>query len=158
MPVAEWSDDYLTGDELVDEHHRTLFGFVNELYDAIQEGRGRAALEPTLTKLWEYTAMHFAVEEQLMAQEGYPDIEAHRVQHREGRHLATGLMDRYRLAATILPSALSQELAGWLVRHISDHDRRMIQWLRARNVSASSVNPISATTAAAQDLEITKVG
>ncbi len=104
MAIAIWSDDYLTGDPLVDEHHRHIFAVVNDLHDAIHDGRGRAALEPTLTKLWEYTAMHFAVEEQLMEDSGYPDLDAHRRAHWEGRHLASGLMDRYRLGGAICPN------------------------------------------------------
>ncbi|MGA2449170.1 MAG: bacteriohemerythrin [Polyangiaceae bacterium] len=138
MPIAIWSDEYLTGDVLVDEHHRQLFVLVNDLHEAIHDGRGRAALGPTLTKLWEYTAMHFAVEEQLMETAHYPDLDAHRSQHWEGRHLASGLMDRYRLGGTILPDSLSQDLARWIVRHICDHDRRMIQWLHARDAAYST--------------------
>lgn len=141
MPIAIWSDDYLTGDDLVDEHHRKIFDVVNDLHDAIHDGRGRAALGPTLTKLWEYTAMHFAVEEQLMDSAGYPDLDPHRRAHWEGRHLASGLIDRYRLGGVILPESLCQDLARWLVGHICGHDRRMIQWLRARAASNGDETP-----------------
>ena len=61
-----WSDELLTGDAHVDLQHRTLFQMVEELGDAIAEGRDEAVLTDTLFAVLLYAGEHFRDEEALM--------------------------------------------------------------------------------------------
>lgn len=78
MPIAKWDDSYRTGHVLVDRQHQELFRMVNELHDAIIEGKGNDVLAPTLKKLAKYTVEHFRDEEVLMASINYPMLVPHK--------------------------------------------------------------------------------
>jgi hemerythrin-like metal-binding protein len=141
MSIANWSDDFCTGDALVDKHHRALFDIVNELEAAMSSGNGRAALGSTLRKLWTLGALHFAVEEQLMDSQRYPDLLPHRAQHEQSAAQMKSVMDHYLSGGNLLPTDVACELGKWFAAHICDHDRRMIRWMRqnARGVVATEI-------------------
>jgi hemerythrin len=140
MAVNNWSDDYRTGDEIVDGHHRELFELVERLEMDISFGRGRAALAPTLRKVSTLATLHFAMEEKLMVDHQYPEIEEHSIQHQQATARIGSAMDQYLSGVLLLPTTLALELHKWIVEHICVHDRRMIQWVRRNAPEALAVS------------------
>ncbi|MCA9557536.1 MAG: hemerythrin domain-containing protein, partial [Myxococcales bacterium] len=67
MALFEWSDDYSVKVPSIDAQHKQLVGLLNELHDGMFSGAGMAHLESVLGGLIEYTAHHFAHEEELFA-------------------------------------------------------------------------------------------
>jgi hemerythrin-like metal-binding protein len=71
MTPDGWDASIETGDELIDDQHRSLF----LLFDRVQAAEdSRDELMRTLEELSSYVAMHFSMEEELMArsaQRGY---------------------------------------------------------------------------------------
>ncbi len=130
MTFALWSSDYETGHLEVDRQHRRLFELVNELHDAMAKGHGREALEPALKALAAYTLEHFATEEALMREMGYPNLERHRNQHQVLASQVDELLLRFSKGYLTLPSTLSRFLADWLKHHIREEDMAFIGWMR----------------------------
>jgi hemerythrin len=81
MAVFEWHDGLLTGITQIDEHHRHLVGLLNATYRDFLRHAPPELLNELFEELIDYATYHFAAEEQLMAESGYPQIEEHRLEH-----------------------------------------------------------------------------
>ena len=55
MPLMNWTDKLSVGVAVIDDDHKKLVGMVNELYDAMQSGRGKDSLGRILDGLVQYT-------------------------------------------------------------------------------------------------------
>src|SRR5690554_5584983 len=92
MSMFVWDEIYRVGIPMVDEQHQRLFAIANRFHGAVERGETRNALLAIFDELLDYTAYHFAEEEQKMAEIGYPDLEKHRGYHRK----LVSLVETYR--------------------------------------------------------------
>lgn len=79
-----FSNEYLTGIELIDSEHRQLFALVNEVHTLVHDELifdKYDKIMRILTELRNYTEMHFHDEEAYMEEINYPEIEAQRRAH-----------------------------------------------------------------------------
>lgn len=83
MAIIKWSEEFLTGIESIDIQHRRLVDLINKFEEAGRRGRDSRTMSEILNQLLGYTQEHFAHEEKLMAENGYPGIEGHRARHRQ---------------------------------------------------------------------------
>ena len=81
MTMFEWKPEYSVGYTQIDEQHKRLFEFANELHNAMANGKGKEILRKTLANLISYTKAHFATEERLMQTHKYPEYAAHKAFH-----------------------------------------------------------------------------
>ena len=77
-----WKDEYSVGLDSIDQQHKKLINLINQLTTAVDYSTGEEFEREALAELVEYTKTHFSYEEGLMEDNGYPDFEAHRAQHR----------------------------------------------------------------------------
>ncbi|MEG0215404.1 MAG: hemerythrin family protein, partial [Hungatella sp.] len=77
----QFTKDLETGNATIDTQHRQLIQAINDLLAACSVGQGRTSLESTTKFLYDYTSKHFADEERLQLQSGYPDYVRHRQYH-----------------------------------------------------------------------------
>lgn len=82
MALLRWDAKYLLGQAQLDDEHQRLFELINNFYDAFMLDHDRATVRGLLDRLVEHIQLHFANEEALMRETGFPGLEAHRVQHR----------------------------------------------------------------------------
>ena len=130
MPIAVWSDSYLTGDPTVDNQHKQLFKLVNELHGAILGGHSQEVQGPTLKTLARYTVDHFGTEEGFMRSKGYPGLPEHQRKHEALVSRVSDLVAKFDKGELILPLTLSRFLSDWISHHIREEDIEMIQWLQ----------------------------
>ncbi len=134
MAFLKWNPALSVGVRHFDEQHQALIGMLNDLHTAMSEGRGREVLGAILDGLVQYTATHFADEERLMAQHGYPELSAHREEHRRLVERVQGFQAHYRTGRAGLSVELMVFLKDWLVQHIQGADKRYEPFFRARGV------------------------
>ncbi len=67
----------------LDQQHQQLFRTVAELEHALRTGRADAVINQLLEKVIEHTIHHFATEERIMEECGFPGLDAHRRDHQE---------------------------------------------------------------------------
>lgn len=120
----EWSDDYCVGVEEIDAQHRDLVDLLHRLSVAIREHRGSAVARQCLDELVDYTATHFAEEEKLMVESGYPDYPAHRQIHIALVDHVKDLQRKLDSGQAAITFELLHFLRVWLMRHINEVDRR----------------------------------
>ncbi|MGB0696520.1 MAG: bacteriohemerythrin [Rhodospirillaceae bacterium] len=121
-PKFVWIEAYRVGHPVVDADHQGLFALINELDQAdITDG----LLGEILNRLEDYAKNHFAREEELMRQGGYPDLEEHMKGHRNFEEWVHTVKATYRRAAES-PFQISDLVNGflqdWLVHHILEED------------------------------------
>lgn len=135
MPLLTWTDKLSVGVGVLDNDHERLVGMLNELYDAMQAGRGKDALGHILNELIKYTQLHFAREERYFAQTAYPDAVTHKQEHASLTGQVLEAQRKYMAgAATTLPIELLQFLKNWLINHIQGSDQKYKAHLNAKGI------------------------
>jgi hemerythrin-like metal-binding protein len=118
----------------LDQQHQELFRTVAELEHALRTGRADAVINTLLEKVIEHTINHFAAEERLMEECGYPGLDAHRRDHQELSQKLT-MFNLSNLAGVPgVPAALLVFLQGWLQDHILKTDKEYSGFLNKRGV------------------------
>jgi hemerythrin len=120
MHVAlQWSSALSLGVPDLDAQHRELFARVDRLLDAMLHGE-RSEAAQLAAFLREHVVLHFAAEEQLMRDVGYPDAPAHVAEHQAfgASMLELDQALRSRGATPELVLRLEQESVAWLRDHI----------------------------------------
>lgn len=119
MSVVQWSNTFATGVREIDDQHKRLIGYINEL-------QGDAApahndLSRVLESAIDYTLYHFAFEEALMESKGYPLLDAHKKVHDDFAQELRALKAQF-IAGLMTADQLKSALARWLFDHISHAD------------------------------------
>ncbi len=133
--MFEWKNDYSVGIGSIDAQHQNLFQIVSELYAAMSAGQGKAVLAKTLDRLVQYTASHFAHEERLMGQHGYPDLAAHKAAHDALTKKVLQFQANFESGNAIMTVDLFEFLNDWLVTHIQGTDRKYVPFMVQKAVA-----------------------
>lgn len=123
MARIEWKKEFETGVALVDEQHRNLVEIINRFEDALQKGKGSRQANEILNELMGYTQEHFATEERLMAEAGYPQLKLHQSQHRQLLQKVERFQFDFNGAGRRITAELHEFLGYWLLTHIQRDDR-----------------------------------
>jgi hemerythrin len=130
-----WDRSYSVNIAELDHQHQRLFRTVAELEYALRAGRADYVIDEVLEKVIEHTISHFAAEEELMQQHGFPGLAAHRNDHQQlAQKLATFNLSNM-AGRPDLPPALLDFLQTWLREHILKTDKEYSEYLNARGVS-----------------------
>ena len=125
--TAAWSEDFVTGVPALDEQHQALFRCVVELEQAAGE-RTMLSTCHALAQLSRYAREHFADEERLMREHGYPGIDSHIAAHRDFSHRLFELRRAY--LDEDISSELIALLRAWLRFHVTTTDMDYVPYLR----------------------------
>lgn len=124
MAFFDWSDDFSTGIEKFDDDHKYLFNKVNELHSGLKSGFKISDMTFILDDLANYTKTHFAREESLMVEYGYPEYETHKAIHEKLLQKVADFQDRLAKGDTVFSLELLSFLKDWLTEHILKTDRK----------------------------------
>ena len=128
MPYFIWGPSLETGIAPIDQQHRCIVDYINHLHDAIVNGESRVVAQ-VLDDLIDYTMTHFAFEEELMAQAGYPHTPDHRAIHESFRERITAFKQRFDDGEDIAKK-LRSGLCIWLAQHIVKEDGAYVEFVR----------------------------
>ncbi|MBT7943870.1 MAG: hemerythrin family protein [Alphaproteobacteria bacterium] len=133
MTIAQWSDDFKTGEEEIDKEHWGLFAQINDLSDKLSQGAAESSVVSTLDALVVYVEVHFEHEERLMEETGYPDLESHKKAHRALDLRVAEFQDAFlRSPETFDYDALMEFLSNWLHQHILKLDMDFAAYHKGR--------------------------
>jgi hemerythrin len=130
MALIEWSADLDTGIPVIDNQHRRIVDYINKL-DHARQHHSRDEVAEVLDELVDYTLSHFAFEESLMEESGYPFINAHRKVHQLFVKRVSDYRQRFKLEDDIAEE-LIHTLRAWLINHIRNDDRDYAADVRAK--------------------------
>jgi hemerythrin len=134
MDLFVWDAKYTLGIAEVDRQHETLFALFNELNAAIRDGHGDHVAAKVLAKVLDYSVQHFAYEDKLFRQYGYPDQAVHRAEHGRLAEQTKALIGAVGAGQADVSIATLKFLGDWLGEHILDSDHEYARFLIARGV------------------------
>lgn len=130
MLDLNWSDDYLLGIEVIDQQHRQLFGYFEEIERAIAEEDSEAVVR-VARGLVDYAISHNTFEESLMEQANYPDLEAHHKLHETFKGRVTEYLKRLDEGSD--PFRVADQvrvyIGLWLISHVKQEDREYVPYV-----------------------------
>lgn len=124
MPIISWSSAIAINDVDVDTQHKKLFGLINDLHDAMSQGKGKEILGKVLDGLIDYTKTHFSYEQNRMQKENYVGYVAHKAEHDKFTAKVVDLQDQYKTGKYSMTIEVSTFMKDWLVSHIQVNDRK----------------------------------
>ncbi len=130
----KWQSGYSVNIRQFDEQHKTIITLINKLYEAMAAGKGQSVLEKIFSELIQYAATHFADEERLMQEHGFPGFMDHKREHDELRQKVLDLQERHRQGSIALSLKVSTFLQNWLTEHILGTDKKYSSFLNERGV------------------------
>jgi hemerythrin len=130
MPIFQWNESYSVGIKTFDDHHKQLIKLVNQLYDAMAEGKGRQELRTILDSLIQYTNFHFASEEKEMLKFRYPGYIKHRAEHTLLKTQVTEYQAKMENGQLGLSIEVASFLKNWLMNHILGEDKKYEPYLK----------------------------
>lgn len=131
-----WNDQkYGTGVQAIDEQHKDLVELLNKLHRAVKEKRGMQVTVEILDGLIQYTAKHFAFEEELMKKTGYPGQHEHLDAHSKLVNQVLELRKKLDLNKVTITFEVLQFLSDWLNKHICGSDREFGEWFSGKGYS-----------------------
>lgn len=134
MATMTWNSSYSLGITMIDSQHQRLFALMDDLHEAMKSGKGADVQGKVLAELVTYTRTHFAAEERLLVQHGYPDLAAHKLQHDQFTRKIQDFSDKARTGKLALTVTLSAFLKEWLTGHIMQVDRKYATYLQEKAV------------------------
>ena len=114
----------------IEEQHQELVNLLNRLNDAVKNHEPKKHIYRIINEVISYTEMHFADEERLMDQSGYPEIESHKTMHKELTKDACRLKDRlHYLGEDGFREWFSRWPLGRALAHIQYADKQLEDFL-----------------------------
>lgn len=133
MGLIKWNSFYSVHIDKIDEQHKKLIHLINEMYDAMKNGKGTDALGSILSELVEYTKYHFDTEEKLFLRYGYPEREAHSKVHDDLARRAKALKDQFDQGNESRAMDVMLFLSNWLNVHILEVDKKYVPYLGSKS-------------------------
>jgi len=123
MGTIQWNESLQIGIPEMDEQHQRLVAIYNDLHEAVMQGKAHKQMNGILARLVDYTEMHFADEERLMASVDYPDLERHATEHRQLLDKVRLFQKKMELDQERITKPVMKFLEFWLSSHIQEKDR-----------------------------------
>lgn len=144
--ILAWQDDLSIGVEFIDSQHKYLINLINRIHLATERLDTKEIVE-TLLDMNAYAEIHFAEEEELMRQHGYPGLEAHIRLHQGFARQAEIFLNELEAAPLAITSEVSRYLMEWLVKHIQKADFQYGRFIeeqacQAQDAGETQANPI----------------
>jgi len=135
MSFIQWDEKYSVGVKELDSQHKQLVTILGDLYDAMQAQKTNEVLGKILNQLVGYTKAHFATEERLMAQYGYPNLAAQKREHEAFTKKVIDFKESFDSDRTSLSVSLTSFVKDWLFSHIAGTDKKYGAFFNSKGLS-----------------------
>ena len=122
-----WKPGYELGIPVVDEQHRGIVSTINSLYYGMQHKHGESMLMPIADMVYDYTRIHFEIEEDFLVKCKFPGADSHQLAHKE----LIDELHQFRRVSILKKDSLQfiGFLKKWWVDHICDKDWQFRDYL-----------------------------
>ncbi len=130
MAKFVWTDQLSVGIDVIDQQHRRIVEYINQLDDARTSGHSRQEVGYLINELVDYTISHFGFEESLQEEAGYPFAKSHKKVHDLFTQRVGDFLLRYEKGEDI-SKVLNSLLVTWLFNHIKRDDADYVASVKA---------------------------
>lgn len=127
-----WSPALAVGDDLIDEQHQELIRQINQLIEALEQGKGEQTVNEIISFLENYVVDHFGMEEKRMLKTAYPGYDKHKKQHTKFIDTFLALKDEIKREGAGPHTAIkiNEIIVDWLIQHITKVDKALGKYLK----------------------------
>ncbi len=129
-----WKPEYSVGIVAFDEEHKKLLELIQQMFKALRRMPGKDEAADVIEELRQYTERHFAGEEELMEQHGYPGLEKHRKEHEEMKRKVGEFQEKFEENSVSVSKEVLRYLQNWLINHINVTDKKYTEFLNNKGV------------------------
>ncbi|MGS3182057.1 bacteriohemerythrin [Aeromonas dhakensis] len=133
--LLHWNEAFMVQVPSMDNQHLGLFEAMNRLYQAVIDKSPAQLRKQRLDELLKLATRHFADEEQVMEQAGYPELRRHKQEHARLLAELDTLMQRNGTDDEEFNMELLVFLKNWLLNHISKVDKQYSGSLRQAGIA-----------------------
>ncbi len=129
---AEFTENLITGNEMIDSQHRELIQRINRLLETMESSREKSTAVKTLNFLTDYVCYHFEAEEKLQEEIGYPGLAEHKEQHNALKATVkdlTEMLEEEEGPSDSFVAQLNLKVIEWLYKHIEGYDRSIAEYI-----------------------------
>ena len=132
--MITWEDRFSMGNPLLDRQHKEFFSKVNEFYDSCVIGVGEARIEEFVIFMENHAREHFAAEEAHFADNNYPGLDGHCVEHLSFLERIAAIKRKLDMGEYEEDFAMEVARFGseWLSSHTRTADWKFVEWIRER--------------------------
>ncbi|HOE91105.1 MAG TPA: bacteriohemerythrin [Candidatus Cloacimonadota bacterium] len=134
MAYLEWNDSYSVKINSIDQQHKQLIAYINELHEAMSQGKSKQVMGDILAKLANYTVEHFTLEEKYMSDHHYVDLDNHKNTHASFVKKVSEYRQAYEEGKFLISIEIMNFLKDWLTNHIMGTDQNYSAFLVAKGV------------------------
>ncbi len=124
IEALPWKEKYSVRVKTIDDHHKVLVKYINELNNAMLYEKGRNEIATILKGLVDYTVFHFDYEEKMLEKNGYDDLINHKKIHVKFVNKIKELKSDFESGEKELSKDVMAFLKAWLVEHIMGTDQK----------------------------------
>jgi hemerythrin len=129
---VSWSNTYSLGVKLIDDQHKGLIDFVNDLFNHASgnEKRERAYFAEVIQQAVQYIKEHFQAEEKLMIGTKFPGYAEHKKVHDEFTLTVVKAVKDFEAGKRLVLEKFALFLRDWILTHIAIMDRQYADYFR----------------------------
>jgi hemerythrin len=132
--LLQWQEEYSVGVKELDDQHQNLLNIINSLLSEKEDEFDQNKLSIAISAMIHHAYIHFATEEQYLAQANYPDFKPHVLDHvgfiMKTLELSLKVKDGTRENRLELLSYLK----NWYSSHVLGIDRQYIPYLKTQKM------------------------
>ncbi len=136
MAFINWTEEFTTGIESIDDQHSHLVDLVNKFEEAGRRGKGSRVMSEILNDLVGYTQEHFAHEEKIMKECGFPGLKNHMALHRQFLQKIERFQYEFASAGRRATTDVRELLGSWMHSHILQDDMAYAEHLERSRVGS----------------------
>ena len=127
-----WSDSYSMGVKIIDDQHKGLLDFVNDLFNHASgnEAEERVYFKEVIQQAVQYIKEHFQTEEKLMVSTKYQGYAEHKKAHDEFTLTVIQSVKDFESGRRLVLEKFAYFLKDWVLSHIAVMDKQYALYFR----------------------------
>ena len=134
MALINWDDSFSVNVAEIDRQHKNLVSMINELDNAMKQGKGKDVVDKVVDGLIDYTATHFQTEETYFDRFGYPEANSHKREHFAFVRKASEFKYGFAKGKISLAIEIKNFLGDWIQNHIKVTDKKYSKFFNERGL------------------------
>jgi len=132
--LFKFTDSYSVYVASRDNEHKGIFNFINKIHSSIKEGRSQRELSEIFKKMADFTADHFAKEEEMMRSKGFPELDAQLAAHKKLLEKVSAIAAKLKSSEEVNMIETLVFLKEWLQNHILKMDKKYGEFFKQRGL------------------------
>ena len=121
-----WSDKYSVGIKLLDDQHKGLLDFVNDLFNHAtgNADEEHAYFQGVIQQAKQYISEHFVTEEECMVATNFPGYVEHKMAHDKFKFAVVRSVNEFNAGKILTLSNFANFLKDWISSHVDMMDKQ----------------------------------